>query len=48
MLKESRAQALIAFPGGKGTANCRSAALSMRLHVWAWNPGFRDFQMVYS
>lgn len=36
MLKTSRAQILIALPGGGGTAHCVSEALVMGLEVWEW------------
>lgn len=37
MLKSSRAQILIALPGGGGTANCLSEGMVMGLEVWEWN-----------
>lgn len=44
MLKSSRAQILIALPGGGGAANCLSEAMVMGLEVWEWvsNGRFSD------
>jgi len=36
MLRDSKAAALVAFPGGGGTANCVSEALAMGLDLWEW------------
>lgn len=43
MLKSSRAQILIAMPGGSGTAHCLSEALAMGLEVWEWTGDLGQF-----
>lgn len=43
MLRTSRARYLIAFPGAKGTSNCISTALSLKLEVWRWDEIMEEF-----